>query len=47
MGSGDAEFGFNMYMSTFGTVHLGHIDTQTGGIHIRESAGHIEVFLDQ
>ena len=47
VGSGDTEFGFNMYMSTFGTVHLGHIDTQTGGIHIRESAGHIEVFLDQ
>jgi len=45
--SGDAEYGFNIYISTFGTVHLGNVDVQTGGIQIREANDHIEVFLDQ
>lgn len=47
VGSGDAEYGFNVYISTFGTVHLGNVDTQTGSIQIRESGDHIEVFLSQ
>lgn len=47
LGFGDAEYGFNVYISTFGTVHLGPVDTQTGGIQIREEGGHVEVFLSQ
>ena len=47
VGTGDAEYGFNLYLSTYGTVHLGHVDTQTGGISIQESGNQIDVKLDQ
>lgn len=47
VGTGDAEYGFTLYLSTHGTVHLGNIDTQTGGISIQEAGDQIEVKLDQ
>ena len=47
VGFGDAEYGFTLYLSTHGTVHLGNIDTQTDGISIYESGNQIEVRLDQ
>jgi hypothetical protein len=47
VGSGDAEYGFNLYISTFGTVHLGNIDAQTGGIEITEVDDHVRVRLAQ
>jgi hypothetical protein len=47
VGTGDAEYGFTLYLSTYGTVHLGNIDTQTGGISITESGDQIDVKLDQ
>ena len=47
VGSGDAEFGFTIYLSTFGTVHLGPIDVQTGGLSITQAGNQIDVKLDQ
>jgi hypothetical protein len=47
VGSGDAEYGFTMYLSTFGTVHLGPVDVQSGGISISEGSQGIDVKLDQ
>ena len=47
VGAGDAEYGFTIYLSTFGTVHLGPIDVQTGSIQIYEDNGHIAVYLNQ
>ena len=47
VGSGDAEYAFNIYISTFATVHLGQIEKQTGGIQIAEAGGHIDVSLNQ
>lgn len=47
VGAGDAEYGFTIYLSTFGTVSLGPIDVQTGGVKITEDSGHVSVYLDQ
>ena len=47
VGNGDAEYGFTLYLSSYGTVHLGHIDTQTDDIEITESGNQIEVKIDQ
>jgi hypothetical protein len=47
VGSGDAEYAFNVYISTFGTVHLGEIETQTSNLQITEEGDHIKVYLNQ
>jgi hypothetical protein len=47
VGSGDAEYGFWIYLSTFGTVHLGPIEVQTGGISISQNGDEICVKLNQ
>jgi hypothetical protein len=47
VGSGDCEYGFTIYLSTFGTVHLGPIDVQTGNLQIYQDGDHISVYLNQ
>lgn len=47
VGLGDCEYGFTLYLSTFGTVHLGSVDTHTGGVSISESGNQVDVTIDQ
>jgi hypothetical protein len=47
VGSGDAEYGFTIYLSTFGTVHLGGVDVSTGGLQVSQAGDHIDVYLNQ
>jgi hypothetical protein len=47
VGSGDAEYGFTLYVSTFGTVHLSSVEVQTGGITVTQEGDQIDVKLNQ